>query len=138
MVKFPVQSFKRFDLETLLSTSDVVSIHAPLSDQTRGLINYERIKMMRPCGILLNTGRGGIIVEEDLARALDEGLIGGAGLDVLSSEPPPADNPLFRIKNKDRLIITPHIAWTSIEARQKLIEKLGKNIEEFRNSHQPA
>ncbi len=127
-------NFKRFDLDTLLSTSDVVSIHSPLNDQTRGLINYERIKMMRPCAILLNTGRGGIIVEADLARALNENLIGGAGIDVLEQEPPSADNPLLRLRDKEKLLITPHIAWTSIEARQRLIDKLARNIEEFRKS----
>jgi len=127
-------NYKRFDLETLLATSDIVSIHAPLTDQTRGLINYEKIHLMRPCGILLNTGRGGIIVEEDLARALNENLIGGAGIDVLEQEPPSASNPLFKINDKEKLIITPHIAWTSVEARQKLINKLAKNIEEFRKS----
>jgi lactate dehydrogenase-like 2-hydroxyacid dehydrogenase len=127
-------NYKRFDLDTLLSTSDVVSIHSPLSDQTRGLINYEKIHLMRPCAILLNTGRGGIIVENDLARALNEDLIGGAGIDVLEKEPPSPENPLLKLKNKDKLLITPHIAWTSIEARQKLIDKLARNIEEFRKN----
>jgi lactate dehydrogenase-like 2-hydroxyacid dehydrogenase len=128
-------NYKRFDLETLLSTSDVVTIHAPMTDQTRGLINYEKIHLMRPCAILLNTGRGGIIVENDLARALNENLIGGAGIDVLEQEPPSASNPLFKIYDKEKLLITPHIAWTSIEARQRLIAKLAKNIEEFRKSN---
>jgi len=127
-------NFKRFDLDTLLSTSDVVSIHSPLSDQTRGLINYEKLHMMRPCAILLNTGRGGIIVESDLARALDDNLIGGAGIDVMEQEPPPADSPLLKIQNKEKLLITPHIAWTSVEARQKLIDKLARNIEEFKKT----
>jgi glycerate dehydrogenase len=127
-------NYKRFDLDTLLGTSDVVSIHAPLTDQTRGLINYEKIHKMRPCAILLNTGRGGIIVESDLARALDENLIGGAGIDVLEQEPPAASNPLFKIKDKEKLLLTPHIAWTSIEARQRLISRLAKNIEEFRKA----
>ncbi len=127
-------NYKRFDLDTLLSTSDVISIHSPLNDQTRGLINYEKIRLMRPCAILLNTGRGGIIDESDLARALNENLIGGAGIDVLEQEPPSADNPLFKIQNRDKLLITPHIAWTSIEARQRLIDKLARNIEEFRKS----
>ncbi len=127
-------NYKRFDLDTLLSTSDVVSIHSPLSDQTQGLINYEKMKLMRPCAILLNTGRGGIIVEEDLARALNENLIGGAGIDVLEQEPPSADNPLLKVKDREKLLITPHIAWTSIEARQRLIDKLARNIEEFRKS----
>ncbi len=127
-------NYKRFDLDTLLSTSDVISIHSPLSDQTRGLINYEKMRLMRPCAILLNTGRGGIIDENDLARALNENLIGGAGIDVLGQEPPSADNPLFKIQNRDKLLITPHIAWTSIEARQRLVDKLARNIEEFRKS----
>lgn len=127
-------NYKRFDLDTLLGTSDVVSIHAPLTDQTRGLINYEKISLMRPCAILLNTGRGGIIVEKDLARALNENLIGGAGLDVLETEPPGPDNPLFMITNREKLLITPHIAWTSVEARRRLIEKLARNIEEFRKT----
>ena len=127
-------NYKRFDLDTLLGTSDVISIHSPLSDQTRGLITYEKIHMMRPCAILLNTGRGGIVVEEDLARALNENLIGGAGIDVLEQEPPSADNPLLKLRDKEKLLITPHIAWTSIEARQRLIDKLARNIEEFRKS----
>ncbi len=127
-------NYKRFDLDTLLSTSAVVSIHAPLNDQTRGMIDYQKIHKMRPCAILLNTGRGGIIVESDLARALDENLIGGAGIDVLEQEPPFASNPLFKIKDKGKLLLTPHIAWTSIEARQRLIARLAKNIEEFRKA----
>lgn len=126
-------NYKRFDLETLLSTSDVISIHSPLTDQTKGLINYERMKKMRSCAILLNTGRGGIVNEADLARALNENLIGGAGIDVLDNEPIETGNPLLKIIYKDKLLITPHIAWTSIEARQRLIEKLAKNIEEFKN-----
>lgn len=125
-------NFKRFDLETLLSTSDVVSIHAPLSDQTRSLINYEMIKKMRPCAILLNTGRGGIINEPDLAKALDDDLIGAAGIDVMEEEPLPPDNPLMKIVKKEKILITPHIAWTSIEARQRLVEKLAENITVFK------
>ncbi len=126
-------NYRRFDLETLLDTSDVVSIHAPLTDLTKGLINYEKMKRMRPCAILLNTGRGGIVIEKDLARALDEGILGGAGIDVLEHEPILPDNPLLKIKNKDRLLITPHIAWASMESRQRLVEKIAKNIEEFKN-----
>jgi lactate dehydrogenase-like 2-hydroxyacid dehydrogenase len=124
-------NYKRFDLDTLLSTSDVVSIHAPLNSQTKHLINYEKIKLMKPCSILLNTGRGGIISEPDLARALNENIIGAAGLDVFEQEPIDAGNPLLKIFDKDKLLLTPHVAWTSIEARQRLIEKLSKNIEEF-------
>jgi glycerate dehydrogenase len=125
-------NYKRFDLETLLSTSDVVSIHAPLTEQTKGLISYEMMKKMRPCAIILNTGRGGIVDEADLARALNDNLIGGAGIDVLVNEPIEPGNPLLKIMDKEKLLITPHIAWTSIEARQRLIERLAKNIDEFK------
>ncbi len=126
-------NYKRFDLDTLLSTSDIVSIHAPLTEQTKNLINYDNIRKMRSCAILLNTGRGGIINEGDLARALNDNLIGGAGIDVLENEPVEVGNPLLKIYDKEKLLITPHVAWTSIEARQRLIDRLGKNIEDFRN-----
>ncbi len=129
-------NFKRFDLDTLLGTSDIVSIHAPLTEQTRGLINYEKMKMMRSCAILLNTGRGGIIVEQDLARALNNNIIGGAGIDVLEKEPIAPDHPLLKITDKEKLIITPHISWTSIEARQRLIDRVARNIDEFRKKNQ--
>lgn len=127
-------NYKRFDLDTLLSTSDVVSIHAPLTDQTRNLINYEKLKLMRSCSILLNTGRGGIINEADLARALSENIIGAAGIDVFVQEPIHPDNPLLRIKDKEKLLLTPHIAWASNESRQRLIEAIANNIDEFRIS----
>ncbi|MFW5819667.1 MAG: D-2-hydroxyacid dehydrogenase [Bacteroidota bacterium] len=125
-------NYKRFDLDTLLSTSDVVSIHAPFTEQTKNLINYENLKKMRSCAIILNTGRGGIVNENDLAKALNQNLIGGAGIDVMENEPINPDNPLLKIYNRDKILITPHVAWTSIEARQKLIEKLSVNIESFR------
>ena len=124
-------NYKRFDLDTLLNTSDVVSIHAPLTDLTENLLTYEKMKMMRACAILLNTGRGGIINEADLVRALNENLIGAAGLDVLTQEPINQDSPLLKVMDKDKIIITPHIAWASIEARERLIEKIAKNIEAF-------
>ncbi len=126
-------NFKRFDLQTLLRKSDVVSIHAPLTDQTRDLINYEKLKLMKSCAILLNTGRGGIINEKDLARALDENILAAAGLDVLENEPIKADNPLLKIYDKEKILISPHMAWTSIEARERLIEQTAKNIEQFRS-----
>ncbi len=128
-------NYKRFDLDTLLATSDVISIHAPLTEQTRGLINYDKMKLMRPCAILLNTGRGGIINEQDLARALDANIIGGAGIDVLEKEPMAVGHPLLKIAEKEKLILTPHIAWTSIEARQRLIDRLARNIHEFKQKN---
>ncbi len=125
-------NYKRFDLNTLLKTSDVVSIHAPLTDTTRNLITYEKLKLMRSCAIILNTGRGAIINEFDLARALNENLIGAVGIDVLTKEPIDPQNPLLKVFDKEKIIITPHIAWASMESRARLIEKIAKNIEAFK------
>lgn len=125
------EKYPRISLEELLKTSDIVSIHAPLNEKTKGLIGYEQIKLMKPTAYLLNLGRGGIVIEEDLAKALDENLIAGAGLDVLEKEPIAEDNPLLKIKNKEKLFITPHIAWTSIEARKTLINEIIENIKAF-------
>ena len=119
------------ELDTLLRTSDVVTIHAPLNENTHNLIDYKRICLMKPTAYLLNMGRGNIINEADLARALDEERIAGAGLDVHGKEPIEADNPLLFIKNRERLIQTPHIAWISNEARTLLIEKVAENIRDF-------
>lgn len=124
-------NYKRFELDDLLKNSDVISIHAPLTERTRGLISYEKMKLMRPCAILLNLGRGGIVVEKDLAKALNDNLIGGAGIDVMVNEPIESDNPLLKIYDKDKLIITPHMAWASKEARELLVQKIARNIEIF-------
>ena len=125
------QSYPHKALDELLSVSDIVSIHAPLNENTKNLITYDKIKLMKKTAILLNLGRGGIVNEKDLAKAIDEGLIAAAGLDVLEKEPISPDNPLLSIKNKDRLLITPHIAWTSLEARQTLVKEIYLNIEAF-------
>lgn len=123
--------YHRVELDELLQSSDFISIHAPLNEYTQDLIRYEHFKKMPPHAILLNLGRGGIVNEEDLARALDEELIYGAALDVLSSEPIAENNPLLKIKNSQRLLITPHIAWASVEARQRLIFRIAENIQDF-------
>lgn len=127
-------SYKRFDLDDLLKSSDVVTIHAPLNAQTRDLITYEKMKLMRPCAILLNLGRGGIINEKDLARALNDNLIGAAGIDVMEHEPINPDNPLLKLFDKDKILITPHMAWASRESRELLVEKLARNIELYLKS----
>lgn len=127
-------NYKRFELDDLLKNSDVISIHAPLNENTYGLINYEKMKLMRPCAILLNLGRGGIVVESDLAKALNENVIGGVGLDVHEHEPIQQDNPLLKVYDKSKLIITPHMAWASKEARELLVEKIAQNIESFQNT----
>ncbi|HHV98343.1 MAG TPA: D-2-hydroxyacid dehydrogenase [Clostridiaceae bacterium] len=123
--------YERLELDQLLSESDIVSIHAPLNESTRNLIDYRRIGKMKKHAVLLNLGRGGIVNEEDLARALDEGIIAGAALDVLGKEPVESDNPLLKIKQKDRLFITPHIAWASLEARKRLVNEVVLNIEAY-------
>lgn len=125
------QPYQRVDLPELLATSDVISIHAPLTEQTRHLIGTKELAQMKKTAILVNVGRGGIVQEQDLAQALDEGLLAGAALDVFEQEPIQADNPLLAIKNKHKLVLTPHIAWSSHEARALLIEKVSQNIREF-------
>jgi lactate dehydrogenase-like 2-hydroxyacid dehydrogenase len=118
-------------LDSLLGNADIVSIHAPLNEKTIGLIQYEQLRSMKKNAILINMGRGGIVNEFDLYKAIDEGLIAGAALDVLEKEPIDKENPLLKLKDTDRLLITPHIAWASIEARDLLLKKLCNNIEEY-------
>jgi glycerate dehydrogenase len=122
------------DLDELLDVSDFVSIHAPLNDRTLNLIDYPEIRRMKRTAILINAGRGGIINEAGLARALDEDLILGAATDVLSREPVSEDNPLLKIKNKEKLLITPHIAWASLESRTLLMDRVYDNIRSFLDS----
>ncbi|GGB13179.1 D-2-hydroxyacid dehydrogenase [Puia dinghuensis] len=125
-------NFSWATIPELLAQSDVVSIHAPLFPETQGLINKETLAMMKPSAFLLNTSRGPIIVEHDLADALNTGRIAGAGLDVLSVEPPPADNPLFKAKN---CIITPHISWATKEARTRLMTATLANFTAWRSGN---
>jgi glycerate dehydrogenase len=123
--------YRRVELDELLRTSDVVSIHAPLNDATRGLIGLPQLRMMKKSAILLNVGRGGIVSETDLVTALDEGSLFAAGLDVLETEPMQPGHPLLSVKHPDRLLITPHIAWASIEARDNLMAQVVENIRTF-------
>ncbi|NNU33292.1 D-2-hydroxyacid dehydrogenase [Mucilaginibacter sp. S1162] len=122
------KNFKWVSLDELLQQSDVVSIHCPLTPETRGLINAENLRKMKPSAFLINTSRGPIINDADLARALNNDIIAGAGIDVLSKEPPPADNPIFTAKN---CIITPHIARAAKEARARLMATVVSNLEAF-------
>jgi glycerate dehydrogenase len=119
------KNFKWTNVPELLESADVVSIHCPLVPETKGLINSERLQRMKRSAFLLNTSRGPIIVDEDLAEALNNDVIAGAGIDVLSVEPPPANNPLFGAKN---CIITPHIAWATKEARERLMQITVNNL----------
>ncbi|WP_281951841.1 D-2-hydroxyacid dehydrogenase [Nitrosophilus kaiyonis] len=122
--------FKHIPLDTLLCTSDIISIHAPLNEKTQNLLNKTNIIKLKNRAVLLNLGRGGIINEEDLAKIVDEKEI-YVGLDVTQKEPIDKNSPLLNLKNQDRVFITPHIAWTSIEARERLLMGIVKNIEEF-------
>jgi len=123
--------YERVDFDTLLATSDVVSIHAQLNEATNQLFNKEAFSKMKSSGIVLNLGRGPIIDEQALKEALDEGLIAGAGLDVLCVEPMSKENPLRNVKEAERLFITPHIAWASVEARNLLMEEIAENMKAF-------
>ena len=125
------KDYKQVGLDELLSYSDIVSIHAPLDDNTLHLIDKNALSKMKKSAFLINVGRGPIIVEEDLAWALDNNVIAGAGLDVLDVEPMSENNPLRNIKDSKKLIITPHIAWASIEARRRLMDIIYGQIEEF-------
>ena len=116
------------DVDTIFRESDVVSLHCPLTSETKELVNATRLSVMKPTAYLINTSRGGVIHEQDLADALNEEKIAGAGLDVLSVEPPPVSNPLLAAKN---CLITPHIAWASRAARQRLIEATSENVRGF-------
>ncbi|WP_457565056.1 D-2-hydroxyacid dehydrogenase [Caminibacter sp.] len=122
--------FKRVSLDEVLK-SDIITIHAPLNENTKNLLNYENLKKMKEGAILVNVGRGGIINEKDLAQVLEEKNI-YVGLDVFEREPVNPDNPLLKFKEKT--LFSPHIAWTSVEARNKLMDGIYKNIEEFTKS----
>ena len=122
------RDYPSVSLEELLARADVVSIHAPYNERTAGLIGYEQLRQMKRTALLVNTGRGGIEVEADLARALDEGLIAGAGIDVYVKEPLPADSPLMHLQHPERLLLSPHIAWYSKEARARLAHEMAENI----------
>jgi glycerate dehydrogenase len=125
----PDQSeFEHVGLEALLRESDVVSLHCPLTEQTKELMNAARLKWMKPTAFLINTARGALVNEADLAEALNTGVIAGAGLDVLSVEPPPESNPLLSAKN---CIITPHIAWATPHARRRLLQTTFENIQHW-------
>jgi glycerate dehydrogenase len=120
----------RTAFETVLREADVISLHCPLNDATRGMIGETELKQMKPDAVLINTARGGLVDEAALARALKEGWIGGAGFDVLSKEPPREGNPLLEI-DQPNFILTPHVAWASARAMQALLDQLTGNIEAF-------
>lgn len=127
------QEYKRVEFDELLETCDFISVHCPLSDLTKNLIDYSVMKKMKKTAILLNVARGPVINNADLYRALTEGEIYAAGLDVLEKEPITDENPLSKIKDSEKLIITPHMAWASTESRTRLAVEVYENIKAFLN-----
>ncbi len=127
----PQNGYQQVDLHTLLTDSDIISVHAPLNRYTENLIDASAFRKMKNSCIFLNLGRGPIVVEQDLADALNTREIQAAGLDVLSAEPMSPDNPLRHFPDTDRLFITPHVAWASIEARSRLMETILGQVKDF-------
>ena len=123
--------YERVDFNTLLTDSDIISIHAPLNGDTENLIDENALQKMKNTAVLLNLGRGPIVNEDALAKALKTGQIAAAGLDVIKVEPMSADNPLLRIKDSNKLIITPHIAWATVEARRRCVQEVYENIKAY-------
>jgi len=124
----PPAGVRMVELEAIFRSGDVISLHCPLTDQTRHLVNAHRLALMKPTAFLINTGRGPLVDQQALADALSAGRIAGAGLDVLTVEPPPADHPLLSAKN---CYITPHIAWATKAARIRLLHEATENIRAF-------
>lgn len=135
--KHDQEGYERVDLDTLLKISDVVSVHAPLDENTKDLMNADAFAKMKKNAIFLNLGRGPIVVEQALADALENGQIAAAGLDVVAAEPMREDNPLRLIKDSEKLLITPHIGWASVEARTRLMHTIVGQIREFFEKAEP-
>jgi glycerate dehydrogenase len=117
--------------QEVLETSDVITLHSPLTKETRGMLAMPEFEAMKRCPIIVNTARGGLVDESALVRALDAGLVSGAGFDVVDGEPPAPDNPLMQAASRHNVIVTPHVAWASDEAQQALADQLIDNIEHF-------
>lgn len=122
------KDYPSVSLEELLQKSDVISIHSPLNEKTKNLISLKEMKEMKTSAVLINMGRGGIVNESDLVQSLNFGLIAGAVIDVYEDEPIKSNHPYMKIKDKEKVILTPHIGWASIEARKVLVDKLAENI----------
>lgn len=122
------QDYPCVSLDELLEGSDAISIHAPLNARTKGLIGQAQLRKMKPTAVLVNNGRGGIAIEADLAKAINEGWIAGVGLDVFETEPLPSDSPLLHTRHPERIHFTPHVAWASREARARLAHEMAENI----------
>jgi glycerate dehydrogenase len=127
------ERYKKLALNELMIEADIVSIHTPLTELSKNCIHYDNLKLMKKHALLINVSRGGVVVEKDLAKALNENFIFGAGLDVFEKEPIERNNPVFEVKDRSKLILAPHVAWASIEARELLVKKIADNIKQFLN-----
>ncbi|MCK5782141.1 MAG: D-2-hydroxyacid dehydrogenase [Flavobacteriales bacterium] len=125
------EGFSSVSMDELLRESDIISVHSPLNDKTTNLIGENEFAKMKSNAVLINVARGGIVNEEDLVSALNNNVIAGAGVDVFTNEPIEKQSPFFNVLNQDKIVLSPHIAWASTEARHQLIEKVINNIEEF-------
>lgn len=129
----PIEGEDCVDIDTLCRESDIISVHTPLNEGTRGLISREKISMMKSDAILINVARGAVCDEEAIADAILDGRLGGVGVDVYSKEPFGEEHPMARISGRDNVILTPHMAWGSYEARVRCCEEISLNIESFIN-----
>lgn len=127
----PIEAYRCVDIDTLCKNSDIITIHCPLNDDTREIINENRLALMKKSAVLVNEARGAVLNEADVANAILAGQIAAFGCDVYSSEPFDAEHPYNRIKNLDNVILTPHCAWGAYEARERCIKTIAKNIESF-------
>ncbi|MBO7300170.1 MAG: D-2-hydroxyacid dehydrogenase [Tidjanibacter sp.] len=125
------EEYERMDLDSLLAWADVLSVHCPLNDNTKGLIDTEKIAKMKPSAVVVNVARGGIVVEEAVAEALNEGRLAGASFDVYPSEPMPSTSPLLHTKDPDKLLLSPHNAWSAVESIENLVECIANNIKVY-------
>ena len=125
------ENYPNVPLNELLSECDIITVHAPLNEKTHHLIGDAELKMMKKTAVIVNVGRGSVIDEAALKKAIDDGTIGGAALDVYSEEPPKADSPIMSIRNKEKIVYTPHIAWGSVQARERCISMTADNIRAF-------
>lgn len=127
----PTEGFECVELDELCRRADIISIHTPLTPATRGLIGKHQLSLMKPKAILYNAARGAVTDEADVAEAIENGVIGAFGSDVYSMEPFPKDHPMYRIKDRENVLLTPHMAWASYEARTRCIEEMQENIRCF-------
>ena len=127
----PVQGVECVDLETLCRESDILSIHLPLNDATRGIFNAAHVAMLKPGAIVINVARGAVTDEKALAEALESGRIGGLGVDVYSTEPFPVEHPFYRLRNRDNVCLTPHMAWGGYETRLRVLQEIAENIRSY-------